>query len=509
MEPSAKLPPESQPDNAAHPGSDLSAEAVEKLKSRARRGVAILAGRTALVQLTVFAGQIALARLLEPREFGVYAIVQFALSFFVFFGDAGLGGGLIQKSSHPSHRELSSVFFAQVLISSAVIVVVFFAADLSRFVWPDLPAAGPWLLRALSLDLLLTALRTIPSILMERELLFGKLAALDVVVSITFYIVAAVLAWFGLGVWALVAGVLAQGTAGLIVAYALCPFRPQLALDRALLRPILKFGVPFQLNRAVGFVNAAVTPLYAGSKLGSRPLGLITWAQNTAYFPLKLVEIVGRIAFPLYSRLQHDQRLLGESFGRSVQLCAAFTAYFVALFCGMGAQVTAVVFGEKWLVALPLLVVYSGAISIGFLSPLVGAVLDSTGRPQLVLRLALFWTSLNWIVVPFTTARWGMLGFALGYSVHVVVGNLVVVGLTSTLIPHSRLLRRLWSPALGGALVYLLAKYLLAAHSTGALRFMGSAALLLAAHAGALFLFDRRGMLDALKIVPTGEEKER
>src|SRR6185436_5525354 len=112
------------------------------------------------------------------------------------------------------------------------------------------------------------------------------------------------------------AGVLAQGAAGVVLAYAFHPFRPELALDRDLLRPILKFGVPFQLNRAVGFVNAAVTPIYAGSKLGSRPLGLLTWAQNTAYFPLKLVEIVGRIAFPLYSRLQHDKALLGESFGR-------------------------------------------------------------------------------------------------------------------------------------------------------------------------------------------------
>ena len=87
--------------------------------------------------------------------------------------------------------------------------------------------------------------------------------------------------------------------------------------------------------------------------------------KNTAYFPLTLVEIVGRIAFPLYSRLQGNTRLLGESFGRSVQLCAAFTAYFVALFLGMGSQVIEVVFGLKWLAALPLLMVYSGAIAIG------------------------------------------------------------------------------------------------------------------------------------------------
>ena len=255
-------------------------------------------------------------------------------------------------------------------------------------------------------------------------------------------------------------------------------------------------------------MNSAVTPIYAGSKLGARPLGLLTWAQNTAYFPLTLVEIVGRIAFPLYSRLQGNTRLLGESFGRSVQLCAAFTAYFVALFLGMGSQVIEVVFGLKWLAALPLLMVYSGAIAIGFLSPLVGAVLDATGRPQLVLRLALFWTGLNWIVVPLTTARWGTLGFAVGYSVHVVVGNLVIIALASRLIPHARLLRRMWSPALAGVVVYLAARFVLAAQAVDGLHFVLSAGLLLAVHAAALFLFDRRGILDALRIVPGAEPKE-
>jgi hypothetical protein len=59
-----------------------------------------------------------------------------------------------------------------------------------------------------------------------------------------------------------------------LVTYVLRPFRPQLVLDRAFLRGILKFGVPFQLNYVVGFLNSAITPLYAGSKLGAQALGL-------------------------------------------------------------------------------------------------------------------------------------------------------------------------------------------------------------------------------------------
>src|SRR5258706_7577596 len=390
--------------------SNLAADALRTLKTRAQRGVVILTVRTAVVQVAVLGGQIALARLLVPRDFGVFAIVQFALSFFVFFGDAGLGGALIQQAEPPSHRELSSVFFVQLFIALAVVLLVGISGGLARFVWPDLPESGPWLLRALSLEFLLTTLRTIPCILMERELLFGRLAVVDLLLTLSFYVVAPVLAWMGFGAWALVAAVLAQGVVGLVAAPALRPFRPSPVIDRALLRPILKFGLPFQLNRAVGFVNGAVTPIYAGSRLGSGPLGLINWAQTTAYFPLKLVEIFGRIAFPLYSRLQGEERLLGESFGRTVQLCSAFMAFFVALFLGMGADVIHVVFGDKWMPALPLLHIYACAISFGFFAPLVGSVLEATGRPGLLFRLAIVWTALNWIVVPIATSLRGMEG---------------------------------------------------------------------------------------------------
>jgi PST family polysaccharide transporter len=485
-----------------HASGDGAAEiSAETLNTRAKRGVVILAVRTALVQLTVLGGQIALARLLDPRDFGIFAIVQFALQFFGFFGDAGLGAALIQKKVPPTHRELSSVFFVQVAIATAIIAVVGVAAGMVRWIWPDLSAEAPWLLRALSLSLLLTALRTVPAILMERDLHFGKLAVIDAAVSLAFYVVAATLAWAGWGVWALIAAVLTQGVVGAVLAFAFRPFRPSLVIDGSLLRPILNFGVSFQLNHVVGFLNGAVTPIYAGAKLGARSLGLLNWAQSTAYFPLKLVEIVGRVTFPLYSRLVGDEQKLGEAFGRSVWLCACFTSFFVALFLGMGHQVTVVVFGEKWLAAVPLLAVYASAISIGFFAPLAGALFDSLGKPQLVLRLALAWTTLNWLVVPFATARWALSGFALGYCVHVIVGNVVMMALCARLVPHVRLLRRLWPALVSGALVWLLSRAL-GPMATGVLGFVGCAGLLFASHLFVLLLVDRRGFFGALSLVP-------
>src|SRR5262245_385047 len=111
----------------------------DALGGKARRGVALLILRTVLLQLTVLGGNVVLARALDPGHFGVFAIVQFALSFFAFFGDAGLGGALVQKKEEPSQRELSSVFCLQLLIVAVLMAAVFAFAAVLRDIWPALP----------------------------------------------------------------------------------------------------------------------------------------------------------------------------------------------------------------------------------------------------------------------------------------------------------------------------------------------------------------------------------
>ena len=101
----------------------------------------------------------------------------------------------------------------------------------------------------------------------------------------------------------------------------------------------------------------------------------------------------------MVARLQHDRALAGGK-SRSaarLHLCAFVTCGCVGLFIGLGEPLTRYVFSEQWLPAVPLLVVFSVAISIGFLSPLVASALDAIGRPGVFARVALLWTVITWI----------------------------------------------------------------------------------------------------------------
>jgi O-antigen/teichoic acid export membrane protein len=472
------------------------------LEQSARRGVVVLVVRTVVLQLTVLGGNVYLARLLSPGDFGVFAVVQFALQMFQLFGDAGLAAGLIQKKEQPDQRELSTVWWLQTGLALLLVVVVFFSAPYVLRLWPDLPRETDWLLRALSLQLFFTTLRVIPALLLERELKFARLSLLDFMTTLTFYACAAALATADFGVRALIGAVLLQGLVGAILINAMRPWRPSLVVDTAALKANLRFGIPFQGKIIVGFVNAAVTPIYAGALLGKHALGLNNFAQTTAWFPLKLVEILSRVTFPLYSRLQDDREALTSSLGRSVQVCAIATLFFVGLFFGIGRGFIDVVYTAKWQPALPLLCVYAAAISIGFLSPLIASALDALGKPQIIFRLALVWTALNWVVVSLVMLKWRTpLAFAIAYSVHVFAGNLAVVVIVKRLLPDVQLWPRVRGAVIAAAALALAGRFLIDGWIESVPTLVLAVLLALGVFLGVLFVLDRAALKDALALV--------
>lgn len=498
--------PAAAPSDAPPPEGD--AHAVATLKRKATLGVIVLVLRTALLQLVVLGGNVYLSRILTPGDFGAFAIVQFAIAFFALFGDAGLGGALIQKKEAPTQEELSSVFWLQVLLTGSVVVVVGIASSFLVRIWPSLPPNAAWLMRAMSVEFMLTALRVIPAILLERQLAYGRLSFLELVLQVVFYVSAIVFARMQLGLLALVFAALLQGTAGLIVAYSLRPWRPSFTMKRALLRPILRFGLAFQGRTILGFVNGAITPIFAGAMLGKTALGLNNWAQTTAYFPLKLVEIMGRVSFPLFSRLQHDERAFATSLERSVQICAMATLFFVALFFGLGPNVIHVIYTDQWMPALPILWVYATVITVGFLAPLIAPALDALGKPGVLLRLSVFWTALNWVVViGVMYFKRTPLAFAVAYGVHVVVGNLAVVWVMLKLMPDTKLWPRLRASLAAAVATALVGRKLLSPWAMHPGSFVLAVLASLALFASVVVLLDRSLIKDAMAIVPALKKK--
>ena len=479
--------------------TDLDLHALGGLVARA---IVALVSRTIVMQLVVLVGSVALTRLLTPREFGIFAIVQSVLAMVGFVGDTGVGGALVRQPTAPTERQLSSVFYLQVAASLLLMTAVLGAAGTIPRIWSDLPHDAVLLMRILAVDFVLTSLRVPPMLLLERQLRFRTLSVIDIAGGLTFYSVAVVLAFGGAGVWALALAVLARTSLVTAAAFGVSGWRPGLMCAWTDLRPLLRFGVAQQSRNIISVVNDAVTPFWGGRVLGVTAVGYLNWARQTAYFPLKMVDTMRTVGFPLFARLQHDRALLGESVGRAIHLCAFVTCGCVGLFAGLGEPLTRHVFSEQWLPAVPLLAVFAGAISIGFLSPLVASALDAIGRPDVFLRVAGVWTAITWIAVPIGTTYGGTLGFALGYASHVVIGNVVIAEVLRRMLPEARFWRRVRTPLVAASVTAALGRLVLTPLSSSPPWFAMAVGAALVLYAGIVWVFDRNALLRAMSIVP-------
>lgn len=402
-------------------------EARDLYARRAKLGRIALLIRTIFNQFIILGGMIVLARELRPSEFGTFAMVQFVLSVFTLVGDAGLGGALVQKGEQPSQNELSTVFFAQLGLALFVFICASSVAPFLHLFWTDLPSETPWILRALAANFIFVSARVVPTLLLEREVLFVRVAILDTINSITFYLVASILAILGYGTWALVSGVLAQGILSFLAAIALRPWAPSRFFDWKILRPLLNFGVPYQARAALSLLTRSSLPVLVGRSVGSHGVGITTWALETAFFPLTFIDILGRVNFPLLSRLREDREAFAAELERTLRLGVAITLFISSLFLGLAEPLTEIIYSAQWLEAVPGLRFFAVGIALGMFPFLLASAFDALARPKIVLFQMTAVMVLAWVLSGLGLSYAGIDGFAAGYGLALFAGTMLIV----------------------------------------------------------------------------------
>lgn len=426
------------------------------LKRRARLGLLALTLRSILQNLVILVANVYLARVLTPSDYGIFGILQFAVSFFKLVGDTGLGAALVQKHEAPDDVELSSIWWLQLAIGVALVGLSFGAVPLLPLAWPALSGGVAWLLPGLALSLLFTMMRAVPFLILERQVNFGWVGLLEFFGTLVYYGSALVLAKLGYGAAALVWATVGQAALISIAANIVLPWKPKFTYDHTKVKSLLKFGFAFQGNNIVGFVNTALTPVLVGARLGSEALGIVNFAQGTAWFPAHPVGIVRRVYFPYLSRLQNDPSAFARELDRATLLCALPASFFCAMFLGGAERVVEILYSAKWLPAVTPLYFYSVGFALNFFGWIGGAAIEAKGQTAKLLRITTVITLVNWAsTVTATIIAPSAIGFAAGFFVHLALTPVLVYVVVRRVAPEASPLLRSLCPmiAMGVAAV--------------------------------------------------------
>jgi O-antigen/teichoic acid export membrane protein len=289
---------------------------------------------------------IILARILSPRDFGIFAVALIALNGLNSINELGVTYAVVRW---PGDLKVAARTATTIAIGASVLIFIacfiaapFFASELHT---PE--ATG--VLRLLALGVVIDGIASVPIGLLTRGFRQDKRAIAEWSGFVVSTSVTVGLALTGFGAWSLAWGRLAGTSVNCGALYILAPERPRPGWDKAVARDLLRFGVPLTGSSFLVFAMLNVDYLVVGRELGTVALGYYALAFNLSSFPWNLLSTAVRpIAVPAFARFQHDNIRLREVFLRWFHLLMSATVPICTLLGVLALPLVTVVYGSKW-----------------------------------------------------------------------------------------------------------------------------------------------------------------
>lgn len=367
-----------------------------------------------------FVVAIVLARLLDPADFGLMAMLLVFTTLASLLVDGGLGAALVQKQRATENDE-ATAFLASLGMSILLAATLWLAAPGIAAFYSRPQLTG--LMRLVLLVLPLGALAAVPNAILSLRLDFRTRAGAELVTSIVSGVLALLLAWHGFGVWSLAWQAVVGACMRAFMLWILSRWYPRGRFDVHALRGLLRFGGYILLANTLNTLSVRLQSLLIGRMFDARTLGFYTLAQDTQQAPAQFMSsLLNRVGLPVFSTVaEQPDKLLG-AMRLSLRL-AMFV--FVPCMIGIAAIATPLVttlYGSRWAPAAPILSILAFAAIFWPLHVLNLAAIGARGRSDLIFRLEIIKCLIS---IPLIVASSFFGVQAVAYSV--LISNIVCV----------------------------------------------------------------------------------
>lgn len=381
-------------------------------------------GSQILAQIISWASTLIVIRLLDPSDYGLFAMTQAILSFMQFLNGYGLVSALVQSESLDTHK-LRQAFGIMLLLNGTLALLQLGIAPLAADYY-DQPLVAD-MLRVQALVYLATPFISIPEVLMGRSLDFRRPAIVSLVASASAAAVALWGALSGWGVWTLVwAPITLFWVRGLGYVIA-TRFLPIPSFDFRGTGGMIAFGAAMLGSQLLWLVQTQSDIVIGGRTLHPHELGLYAEALFlTQIIVSKFIPPLNDVAFPAYARMQADTSAICWSFLRALRLIMLVAC---PLYLGMAATAGPLVltlFGEKWRDMAPFVELLALAMPFMTVQVMFPPVCNALGRPGLTTAIS----ATGALIMPlafFIGIRFGAIGLAWAWLLAYPVFTLVTI----------------------------------------------------------------------------------
>jgi lipopolysaccharide exporter len=393
-----------------------------------------------------------LARLLVPEDFGIVAIGTAVAAFIELFKSLGMEAALIQRQdASPEHYHtawtlnvLAGLAIGGLIAAVAMPAATFYKDERLLLVLLVLGASAA-----------LQGFENIGVVDFRKKMQFNRdfwYLSLQKVMGFALVIPLA----FALRSYlALVFGILGTRFLVLIQSYLAHSFRPRFSV--AALGDLLHFSKWMIPLSVLNFAKDRAADFILGRTAGPHSLGLFSISYQIATMPsTELVAPINRALLPAYSAMQADRSALARQYVATMSFIAVLAVPAVVGLAATASLVVAVLLGEKWAAAAPVvtLLAFYGITQV--LVSNSGAALMALGKVRQIVWMNTFHVVLLISALLLLTPGHG----AIGAAGAIVTAGLISLPVSLVLIVRhvglrlQDLLGVIWRPLIASIIMY-------------------------------------------------------
>jgi len=352
-------------------------------------------------------GGVLLAHWLGPHAWGIYTISLFLLVAYQSVLEKGLVAYLIQKSADLMPHDKSVAYAIQIGLGFLCLGFALVLAPLAVawYGYAELNA----LIVAVGITGFAYSLRSVPLALLERELKYAQVGAIEIVDLLIFNVIALICVGSGWGIQGLVVANIARGVGSALLAIIWTGV-PRWVWHGDVARRMLDFGTSVFVANMFKILTSAADPVLVATLVSAAALGFVQVTLTWLSYLAVVAGILARVSFSALSRIQERDADIHQLSNANLEGLAKLIIPPIAGLAGSAPFWVERVYGTQWAPMASIFLIAALPFAAGQILLALTASLYAKGRAQGMMIFLGFYGATYWAASYILLPRWGVLG---------------------------------------------------------------------------------------------------
>lgn len=351
-----------------------------------------------------FSSSLIIARLLSPKEIGIYSIASAIVAIAQLFRNVGVANYLVSEKDL-THDKIRAAFGVQLVTSWILAALVFASSGLVANIYREDGVQRVMMISSISF--LLAPFGGVTVTLLLREMRHLERAIVDISSNLVHAGLSVTLAYMGFGymslAWAALGNTFTTVCVGAFFRPAGMPWLPNFREARN----VLSFSIPTAGADILRYLRSATPELVVGRIIGLEAVAFLSRASGLiGLFNSVLGQAISRVAFAYFPQQQRTGSDMKSLFLKALDYLCVTSLPFFATLAVMADPVIRLLFGDQWIESIILVQILSVAAIVITPFSITSLVLNATGHARNIFNIEIvvfLFTAI--LIVPAATIR--------------------------------------------------------------------------------------------------------